>query len=72
MKLSKCPAKEQKGGKKIKRRGEERNQKDKVKTAVSFLNLKSPNLISVHAQKLQANILQLEITILEGCKMYKH
>ena len=51
MKLSKWPAKEQKGGKKSKRSGEERNQKEKVKTAVSFLNLQSPNLLSVHAQK---------------------
>ena len=39
---------------------EERKQKVTVKKAVSLLNPKSRNLLSVHAQTSQANILHLD------------
>ena len=41
MKPTKCPAREKKWGKKSKKRGEERKQKVKFKTAVSLLNPKT-------------------------------
>ena len=43
---------------KAKKRGEERQRKVKVKTAVSLLNPKS--LLSAHAQTWQANISHLD------------
>ena len=42
----------------MKKRGEERKRKAKVKTAVSLLNPKTI-LLSVHARTSQANILHL-------------
>ena len=63
-KPTKCPAREKKKwGKKSEKRGEERKQKVKVKTAVSLLNPKTRNLeilFSAHARTLQADILHLD------------
>ena len=43
MKPTKCPAKEKNWGNESERKGEERKQKDKVKTAVSLLTPKTRN-----------------------------
>ena len=61
MKSTKCPAREKKWGKKSEKRGEERKQKVKVKTAVSLWNPKILKiLLSAYARTSQANILHLD------------
>ena len=61
MKPTKCPAREKKMRQEKWKRGEERKQKVKVKTAVSLLNPKTLTiLLSVHARTSQANSLHLD------------
>ena len=53
MKPPKCPAREKKiEARKAKEEMEERNQKEKIKTAVSLLNSKTRNLAFLHMAKL--------------------
>ena len=61
MKPTKCPEIDKKRGMKSEKRGEERKQKVKVKTAVSLWNPKILEiLLSVLAWTSQANILHLD------------
>ena len=53
------PSKRKKSGKKSERTGEEKQQREKVKTAVSLLNPKLTILLSAHAQTSLADILQV-------------